>query len=108
MRRRRIRRPRSPCIGAVHVVPVPPGMTVEQVWAETTTLGRLAYPPQEETDVGWAVYECPGRDECRCRFIDLAPNYRKYVNDRLVAAKVRGVTVPRLLLPVVTALSRRP
>lgn len=99
---------RPPCIGAVFVVPVPHGMTLQDAWDEITTLGRLANPPRSDNDVEWSLLRCPGGDDCRCRFIDLAPNHRRYHNDRLVAARVLGVPIPRRLLSIVAALSRRP
>jgi hypothetical protein len=88
-------------------MPVPNGMTPDEVWHEVTTLGRLAETPPQE-GLQWALYECAGGDRCRCRFIDRSANWRRFHNDRLVAAKVCGLNVPRYLLPLVSALSRRP
>lgn len=72
---------RPPCAESVHVIPVPSGMTASESWEEISTLGRLAAP---QSDPEWAVIECPGGDECRCRFIDRAPGYRRWHNDVLM------------------------
>lgn len=46
-----------------------------------TTLGRLADPVPEPD---WACYQCLGGDDCRCRFIDRAPDFRRWHNDVLI------------------------
>ncbi len=98
---------RPPCPGSTHVIPVPHGMTPDQAWDETSTLGRLAVKPDPHR-VTWVAYECPGAEECRCRFVDLAPNFRRYYNDRLVEARLFGMRVPGRLLPLVGMFSGRP
>lgn len=70
------------CIGGVHVLYVPPGRSVGDVIAETTTLGHLV---GEVPDGGeWATVECPGGDDCWCFLIDPAPTYRHHHNDARV------------------------
>lgn len=74
----------------VHVQPVPPGMTPEEAFAETCTLGRLAPYRGEPT---WATLECA---EGACDGIQRARDWRRYHNDRLVdAAGLLGVLVRR-------------
>lgn len=65
----------------VHTIPVPLGATPEDAWAEITTLGKLAYPPENETECTWAVIECDGEE---CKSIEKAPNFRRYYNDVLI------------------------
>lgn len=96
--------PRPACTGSAHVIPVPEGMTPDDVWAETTTLGRLARKPSKR-GLTWAAFECPGGDDCRCRFIhrsDLL--WRHWRNGVLVEARLFGRRVPTRLLPLLNAL----
>lgn len=103
----RKRPPRLPCAGSAIVIPVPAGMTPEESWAETTTLGRLARKPTEK-GLTWATIECPGDDDCRCRFVDRSDClWRHWHNDVLVEAELFGHRVPHRLLPLLNAVVSR-
>lgn len=79
-----LRRDVGTCEGGAHVIPVPPGMTPEEAWAEICTLGHLADPPETDEDCEWAVIKCAGGADCECLGGELAPGYEKWVDDRLV------------------------
>lgn len=66
------------CIGGVHVLFVAAGRTVEDVWCEVTTVGRIH---GEQGPGEWVVYECEGGPECSCLSSDPAPSYRHFHND---------------------------
>lgn len=82
---------RIPCGGSVHVIPTPPGTTTSDAWAELTIMGRFGKKVTETTGCCWAVVECPGAESCTCRNIELGRTYRRYHNDRLVAATPLGI-----------------
>jgi hypothetical protein len=97
--------PRPPCIGATHVIPVPAGMTPEEAWQEIVTLGQLHRKPSKH-GLTWAVVECPGGQDCECRHIHLWRHYRRYLNDRLVEARVFGMDAPEVVLPLLDLMRR--
>lgn len=78
-------------------------MTPEAAWHELTVIGHLLEPDEH---CEWATIECPGGEDCTCRFHEEGVNYRAYYNDSLVSARVCGVSVPQVLLPIVRVLDR--
>jgi hypothetical protein len=69
----------TPCGGATHVIYVPPGRELDEVWAEICIAGRLNGEIAEGGE--WHVVTCPGGEDCPCRGIDPAPTYRHFHND---------------------------
>lgn len=92
------------CIGAQHVIFVPPGRIVDDVWAEIVTLGRLLDLPAGliESDGTWATVECSGGADCECLQIDAAPDYRHYHNDVLVFGPPQPEKTDGFVGPVTT------
>jgi len=87
----------------VTVLPVPEGMTIDDVLEEMSAFGQLL-PYEGEPE--WVVIECPGGTLCHCPSTALSCSYREYENGWLVVAHVRGLVVPIALLPLVERWDR--
>lgn len=67
------------CNGAIHVIPVPTGMTVPEAW-DAISDGTLPDDP----DCCWGIYECPGGVDCPCLDHELADTYQHRQDGALV------------------------
>lgn len=69
----------TPCTGATHVIYIPPGRDLDEVWAEICIAGKLCGDIAEGGE--WAAVTCEGGEGCPCRGIDPAPTFRHHHND---------------------------